>query len=377
MSRVSKTAVLLRRMAALTRKESIQILRDPSSLVIAFVLPPILLFLFAFAVSLDVKHVPFAVVLEGNGVKAHSLAAAYSATPYLDVVPVRDRRIGRELLTRGVVDGFVVIPQDFDERVLNQVPGAAIQVITDGSKPNSANFTAAYAEGVFQIWLRGEAGAAVAPRIDQRQRVWFNPELESRRVLLPGAIAIVMTMIGTLLTSLVVAREWERGTMEALMSTPPSMLEIIISKLLPYFALGLIATLGCVLMAVFLFSVPLQGSLIAVLLLSSVFLVPALGQGLLISTLAKNQFVAAQAAIFSGFMPAFLLSGFIYEIDSMPTLVQWITQVVPARYFVSSLQTVFLTGDVWAQFRWDMFAMLCVGALFFSITLANSHKRLD
>jgi ABC-2 type transport system permease protein len=367
---------LARRLAALVRKEGIQVLRDPSALFISFVLPPILLFLFAYAVSLDVKGVSFGVVLEGDGELARGLAAAYAATPYLSVHPARDRRTAARELEAGTVRGFAVIPQDFDERMLAG-GGAVVQVVTDGSQPNTANFVAAYAQGVVGNWAAGLDAAAAAPVVALAPRFWFNPELESRRVLLPGAIAIVMTMIGTLLTALVVAREWERGTMEAIMSTPPGVAEILLSKLLPYFVLGILATLGCVLMAVLLFDVPLRGSVPALLLLSTAFLVPALGQGLLISTLARNQFVAAQAAIFSGFMPAFLLSGFLYEIDSMPAAVRWVTAVVPARYFVSSLQTVFLAGDVWSQLWRDVLAMLCVGGVFFAITLAKSGKRLD
>ena len=184
-------------------------------------------------------------------------------------------------------------------------------------------------------------------------------------------------MIGTLLTALVVAREWERGTMEAVMSTPASILEILAGKLVPYFGLGLIATLGCSAAAVFLFDVPLRGSVLALLLLSCAFLVPALGQGLLISAIAKNQFIAAEAALISAFLPALLLSGFIFEIDSMPAVIRWFTHVVPARYFVASLQTVFLAGDVWSQLAPSMLAMLAIGAVFFTITALKSRKSLD
>lgn len=368
-----------RRLRALVRKECYQVLRDPSALLIAFVLPPILLFLFAFAVSLDVENVPVGVVLESDSSKAQGLAAAFAASRYLDVHPARHRREVESLMVGGELRAFVVIPADFEVRLRNGQRGAAIQIITDGSQPNSASFTAAYTQGVFSTWLASQlasSGGKVGG-LQLEPRFWFNPELASRNVLLPGAMAIVMTMIGTLLTALVVAREWERGTMEAVMSTQASMMEIIASKLLPYFFLGSLTTLGCTLLAVGFLGLPFRGSMFALLCLSAIFLVPALGQGLLISTLAKNQFVASQFAVLSAFLPALLLSGFIFEIQSMPWIVQKITLLLPARYYVSGLQTIFLAGDLWPQLLRDMSALLAVGAVFFGITFAHSRKRLD
>ncbi|MEL7451410.1 MAG: ABC transporter permease [Pseudomonadota bacterium] len=363
-----------RRLAALVRKETAQVFRDPAALLIAFVLPVILLFLFATAVSLDIRNVAFGVALESDSRQAHELAAAFAATPYLTVTPARHRAELEPMLTSGELRGFAVIPADFERRLaLGSEP--AIQVITDAAQPNTANFTAAYAQGVFANWLA--EGAATGAPVALEPRFWFNPELESRVVLLPGAIAIVMTMIGTLLTALVVAREWERGTMEAIMATPASMAEILIGKLLPYFGLGLAATLGCTLIAVFGFALPFRGSPGALLAVSAVFLVPALGQGLLISVLAKNQFIASQIALMSGFLPSFLLSGFLFEIDSMPGWIQVITHAVPARYYVASLQTIFVAGDIWWQLSRDILAMLAVGSVFFLIILTRSHKRLD
>ncbi len=208
-------------------------------------------------------------------------------------------------------------------------------------------------------------------------RFWFNPEINSRNFLIPGAIAIIMTLIGTLLTALVVSREWERGTMEAVMSTPASVLEIMLGKLLPYFALGLLATLGCAMLATHAFGVPLRGSYFALFALSSCFLIPALGQGLLISTAARNQLVASQMAALTGFLPAFMLSGFLFEISNMPGWLQIVTYALPARYFVASLQTVFLAGDLWSQFVPNMLAMLAVGAVLFGLVARNTRKTLD
>jgi ABC-2 type transport system permease protein len=367
------------RFCALLRKESLQILRDPSALAVAFVLPVILLFLFAFAVSLDVRSVPFGVVLLSDSPQARDLAAAYAATPYLQVYPGRSRQEMEALVRSGKLKGFVVIPADFERLMLNPEAGPAVQIISDGSSPNSANFSAAYATGVFTVFLQGHPLFAEQSQslVEVQQRFWFNPELDSRRVLVPGAIALVMTMIGTLLTAMVVAREWERGTMEAIMSTRASMIEIILSKLLPYFLLGSIATVGCVFLAVSVFGIPMEGSIAALMLISAVFLFPALGQGLLISTLARNQFRASMYAMLSGYLPAMLLSGFIFEINSMPWLIQKLTAIIPARYYVNSLKTVFLAGDIWPQLLRDMLAMLAIGSIFFAITIARSKKRLD
>lgn len=366
-----------RRLIALVRKESLQAIRDPSTILIAFVLPVVLLFLFAYAVSLDVREVRIGVVLESDGASAQSLAAAFAATRYLQVTPARDRREVADKVVSGKLRGFVVIPQDFERRLASQLPQPLVQVITDGSQPNTANFVANYAQGVVHTWAASRADGAPTTAVQLEPRYWFNAELESRRALVPGAIAIVMTIIGTMLTALVVAREWERGTMEAVLSTPASVIEILIGKLLPYFFLGMIATLGAAALAVFVFDVPLRGSLLALMTLSAVFLIPALGQGLLISSVTKNQFLASQVALFSGFLPAFLLSGFFFEIDAMPLPIQVITYLIPARYFVSSLQTVFLAGDVWSVFLPDLAAMAAIGLVFFMIAKRKTRKNLE
>ncbi len=375
---------MTRRLLALVHKESLQVLRDPSALLIAFVLPVVMLFLFAYAVSLDIRRVPIGVVLESDSGAAQSLAAAFAGSRYFAVTPARDRREVEPGVVAGRLRGFVVIPQDLERRLAAARPGALVQIVTDGTQPNTASFVANHATGVVGLWQAGRAGAgggaaasAGAPTLSLEPRFWFNPELESRRALVPGALAIVMTMIGTLLTAMVVAREWERGTMEAILSTPATVVEILVGKLLPYFVLGLLATIGGAALAVGVFGVPLRGSWFALLLLSSVFLVPALGQGLLISAIARNQFVAAQVALLTAFLPAFLLSGFLFEIRSMPEPIQWLTHVVPARYFNTGLQTVFLAGDVWPLLLPQLAAMLAIGLVFFAVAAAKTKKSLD
>lgn len=366
-----------RRLSGLVYKESLQVIRDPSAILVTFALPTVMMLVFAFALSLDQKHVPIGLVLESDGADAQALAAAFSGTRYFDVTPARDRREVGPRVVAGQLRGYVVIPQDFDSRLKEGSRGPLVQIITDGSQPNTANFVAAYARGVVASWLGRREGSSAARLIRLEPRFWFNPEIESRQFLIPGAIAIIMTLIGTLLTALVVAREWERGTMEAVMSTPATILEILLGKLLPYFGLGLVATFGCALLATLAFDVPLRGSYLALFALTSAFLVPALGQGLLISTAARNQLVASQLAAVTGFLPAFMLSGFLFEINSMPGWLQVITYLLPARYFVESLQTVFLAGDVWQQFLPSMLAMLAIGGFFFGLVARNTRKSLD
>lgn len=370
----------IRRLVAIAHKETLQVYRDPSTLLVAFVLPVVMLFIFAYALSLDTRNVRIGVVLESDSEAAQSLAAAFAGSRYFSVKPVRDRRQVDPEIVSGHLRGIVVIPQDFSSRLQRGRTDALVQIITDGTQPNTATFVTSYARGVVTNWNAARTGSgdeAQAKAITLQQRFWFNPELESRRALIPGALAIIMTMIGTLLTALVVSREWERGTMEGIFSTPATVLEILAGKLIPYFGLGLMATAVGAVLAVWEFDVPLRGSIFALLLLSSVFLIPALGQGLLISTLARNQFVAALIALISGYLPAFMLSGYLFEISSMPSGMQLITYLVPARYFNAALQTIFLAGDVWSLLFQSLGAMLLLGGVLYVLIVKKTRKSLE
>ncbi len=362
-------------------KEFTQVVRDPSTLLIVLVLPLLLLFLFGYAVSLDASRTRVAVVLEDNSQAALSLAMAYQNSPYFDVAMARAVEPVRGMMIDGEARAILVIPQGFGQKLKKgQTP--PIQIITDGSQPNTANFVAAYSEGVLNNWSAArQLEAAPAQRAGQplqiSSRYWYNPALKSRFFLIPGSIAIVMAMIGTLLTALVVAREWERGTMESLMATPMHMSEFIASKVIPYFLLGLGSMAICSLTAVFVFSVPFRGSIFALFILSAAYLMPALGMGLFISAVTKNQFVASQIALLSSFLPSFLLSGFLFEISSMPLPIQFITYAVPARYLIPSLQTVFLAGDFWSLFLPNILIMLAFGVGFFLLSFRTTHRSLD
>jgi len=376
---LSSSNLAVRRFVALIRKESLQIVRDPSSILIAIVLPLILLFLFGYGISLDATRVKIGIAMENTSAPANALAGAFRASPYFDVTMASDRRELEDELVAGRLKGIVVIPETFGEIYARAPETATIQVIADGSEPNTARFVSNYARGVWLNWqrqTRTEVGGP-APLLQMEARFWFNPGLKSRFFLVPGSIAIVMTLIGTLLTALVVAREWERGTMEAMMATPIGVIQLLAGKLIPYYVLALASMSVCAIIAVYLFGVPMRGSIFALFAVSTAFLFPALGQGLLISAVTKNQFVAAQAALLSGFLPATLLSGFIFEIPSMPTIIQWISYIVPARYLIPCLQSVFLAGDIWPLFLPNMGILLLIGCVFFAIAARNTKKRLD
>jgi ABC-2 type transport system permease protein len=370
----------LARLIALIRKETMQMVRDPSTFLVAVILPIILLFMFAYAVSLDIKNMPIGIIKQSDSAKAQSLAAKYSGTKFFVIVPQSDINEAKQNIILGKIRAIIIIPQNLDERIANQHSGALVEIIADGAQPNTARFVGNAAQFVAQQFLVENQYFGKMPNnpmIEMSPRYWFNAEIESRRTLIPGAMAIVMTMIGTLLTAMVVAREWERGTMEAIMASPSSVFEILIGKLLPYFMLGLIATLICAIMAVLVFHVPLRGSIFGLLAVSSAFLIPALGQGLLISAATKNQFLAAQLALMSGFLPAMMLSGFIYEISSMPIPLRIISHIVGARYYVDCLRSLFLVGDVWGVFLPNIGAMLLIGLGFFILSARATSRTLD
>jgi len=367
----------LRRFNALFFKETLQIIRDPSSVLIAVVLPLLLLFLMGYAISLDSKNIPVGIVVEKSSKYTQSLVNAFSSSPSFNVKVSQNRRDFKEAIQKGEIRSILVIPSTFSKDLLTNT--VKIQIIADGTEPNIAGYVQKYSQEVWQNWLQQEGfdKKSTAASIEVRSRFWFNAPLYSRYFLLPGAIAIILTLIGTLLTALVVAREWERGTMEAMMSTPITIIELLMGKLLPYFVLGMITVSICVFITLTWFGIPFRGSYWLLFVTSSVYLFPALSLGLLISTLAKNQFVAAQAALIIGFLPALLLSGFLFQISSMPWWLQYFTHIIPARYYVSIVQTLFLTGDIYAIVIPNLIAMVVLGSIFFAIILKITRKRLD
>jgi ABC-2 type transport system permease protein len=369
----------VRRIRALVWKESLQVMRDPSSFVVAFVLPIILLILFGYGVSFDATHIRVGLVIEEPTAETAWFLASLANTPFFDVKVATDRRAFYNDLASGDIAAIVDLPGDFSQ-ALARGDTAAVEMVTDGSDPNTASLASGYLQGAWQSWLDQRAlGLGIAPPagIDVVPRVWFNPELESRRFLVPGSIALIQMMIGSLLTALVVAREWERGTIEALLATPVGIVEFMIGKLVPNFVLGLMAMTVCLFAALFLFHLPMRGSVWLLYGFTSIFLFAALGVGLLISTVARAQFLASQIAMLVAFLPGVFFSGFLFELASMPAPLQWFSRIVPARYYVQGLQTLFLAGNIGSVLIPCSLALLLMSALVFLRTAFATRTRLD
>jgi ABC-2 type transport system permease protein len=367
----------LQRIRALVWKETRQIVRDPSSVAIGAVLPLILILLFGYGLSLDVKNVPVAVVIEYPAAEAIELAAGFQLSPYFKPVMLRSMPPAQQMLLEHRVDGIVRISADFSRRIA--AGDAALQLIVHGGDANRARIIEGYVQGIVAVWssrlaAQGQPGAS--PPAGVQTRLWFNEADDSRYFLVPGLIVLVMTLIGGLLTAMVMAREWERGTLESLFVTPVRSDEILLGKTIPYFVLSLFGFALCVLSAKFLFHVPLRGSMWVLLGASMLYVLIALGIGLLISSWVKNQLVASQLTMLITFMPAFMLSGFLFDLRSMPTVVRLITYVLPARYYVALLQSVFLAGDVWSVIVPNTLVLALMAAALALGSRAVMHKTL-
>lgn len=369
----------LRRITALVRKETYQLFRDPSSIAIGIAMPLLLILLFGYALSLDVNNVPVAVVLEDPSPEATELAASFTLSPYFDPTLLTAMPRAQELMLEQKVDAIVRIRPDFAHR-LNQ-GDAEVQILVYGSDANRARIIEAYARGAIAQWasrraMEGHrepaAGAAVV-----ESRLWFNEADDSHYFLVPGLIVLIMTLIGALLTALVMAREWERGTLEALFVTPVRAGEILMAKMIPYFALGMVGLALCILAAKFLFEVPIRGSISILVAVSMLYLLVALSIGLLISSVTRSQFVSSMATLLITFLPALFLSGFLFDLRSMPVAVRIISYALPARYYVTLLQTVFLAGDIWGVILPNAVVLLGMAAGLLALTRAVATKKLS
>lgn len=367
------------RMRGILRKEVLQILRDPSSIALAIVLPLVLLFIFGYGLSLDAENVPIAVVLDDNGLAARDVSARFDLSPYFKTIHLASMAEATEWLNQRRVDGIVHLQSDFSSSLFSR-NHSSVQVIVNGIDANRARLIQGYARGVLQTWteLRQARGEPVAgPAVKISQRIWFNEAAVSRNFLVPGLITLIMTLIGILLTALVVAREWERGTMEAILVTPIRRVDLLLGKVLPYFILGMMGMGLSVVVGTTLFQVPFRGSFVALFILSALFMLASLGFGLLISAAVRVQFVAAQISIVAGFLPAFFLSGLIFDLDSTPRFIQIVSHVVPARYFVSISHTLFMAGDVWPVLLPNALALAVMAVLFTSLAFRKITKRLE
>ncbi|MDA8028210.1 MAG: ABC transporter permease [Nitrospiraceae bacterium] len=366
------------RVRAMIRKESLQILRDPSSLAIAIVLPVLLLLIFGYGVSLDARHVPIAVVQESRTPASEGFVAGLRQSPWFVPRSYPDIHSAVAALRRQDVEGILWLRENFG-RSIESFRTHGAHVVVDGVDDNTARLVEGYLTNTWETWigfrnLRGRALSFQPVNLDVR--IWFNPDSRSRDFLVPGLIAVIMTLIGALLTSMIIAREWERGTLESLFSTPVTIGEILIGKFIPYFLLGMAGMGVSVIMGHFLFEVPLRGTLLVLTITSALFLTTALGMGLVISTISKNQFVAGQIAIVFTFLPAFILSGFIFDIHSMPLFIRVITHIIPASYYVTILQSVFLAGDIPGVIIPNAIALFFFSLFLFTLLVRISRKRI-
>ncbi|MFZ5832698.1 MAG: ABC transporter permease [Planctomycetota bacterium] len=374
----------LRRVIAVARKETLHVLRDPRSLGMAIGIPMLLLMLFGYALTLDVDKVPTVVWDQSGTAASRELISRFDGSPYFAVREYVDSydRVEHALDAREASVGLVV-PVTFAED-LAAGRGPAVQMLVDGSDANTATIAIGYAEIVAQIFsqeiadkqFRQLTGRSLVTPIEIRPRVWFNADLQSRNFIVPGLIAVIMMVISALLTSLTVAREWETGTMEQLISTPVKVPELVTGKLAPYFVIGFADVTLAVVLGKFLFGVPLRGNVALLFGLSSIFLAGVLSMGIMISIITKSQLLASQLAMVATFLPAFLLSGFIFAIPNMPIVIQYITYIVPARYFVAILKAIYLKG-VGLEVIWTSALLLCAyGALTFTVANVRLKKKL-
>jgi ABC-2 type transport system permease protein len=366
------------RLKAVSRKEVIQLWRDTRSLILAFALPVLLLILFGYAITWDVNEIRTAVVDQDKSARSRELIAAFTSSgyfiirDYLDDISEIDVR-----LKQGSDQIALVIPPDFSAR-LDGGEGAELQALVDGSDANTATIILAYAEAVTlgyaaEVQLRGERRA---PVVTAQSRIWYNEELTSRNMIVPGLVAVIMMIIAAMLTSLTIAREWERGTMEQLAATPVTRLEVVIGKLVPYLAIGLIDVAVCSALGIWLFDVPFRGNVFLLMMLSFFFLTGALGLGMFISAVARSQLEATQLAMIVTFLPAYLLSGFMFAIDVMPIVLRAITFLVPARYFLVVTRGLFLKGVGVEVLRVQGLLMVAFSLIGFAMAVRVFRKEL-
>lgn len=375
----------LRRVWAITRKEFIHIIRDPRSLGMAIAIPMLLLVLFGYALTLDVDNVPMVIWDQSDTIQSRDFVSHFQGSEYFSIRKyITDYKAVDKAINSGQALAVLIIPKDFAQ-LLEAGRKTPVQLIVDGSDSNTATIIMSYVRSVTQGYsaqillnqVNQLTGKAVPEPVDFQPRVWFNPDMESKNYIIPGLIAVIMMVIAALLTSLTVAREWERGSMEQLIATPIKGHELITGKLLPYFVIGLFDVLLAVLMGEFLFDVPLRGSVALLFVMAAIFLAGALSLGMLISIVTKSQLLASQLAMVLTFLPSFLLSGFMYAISNMPKAIQLITFAIPARYFVALLKAIYLKGIGLEIIAGEALLLAVFGVV--TVTLANLKfiKKLE
>ncbi len=367
------------RVISLTRKEVRQLLRDPGSLALGIGLPIALILIFGFGLSLDVRDAPVAVVLEDSSPMAAEMVAGLELSIYIRPSIVGSMHDAERLMLARRVDAIVRIPNDFSRRL--NAGDAVVQLLVHGTEASRAAIIRSYVSSALAQWAQRQADrAAVIPApgtVRIEERLWFNAANTSTWYLVPGLIVLIMTLVGAFLTAMVMAREWERGTLEALFVTPVRPEEILLAKIIPYFMVGMLGLGMCLLAARFLFEVPMYGSLLIILVSSMLYMVVALGIGLVISSVTKNQFLASQLAIITSFMPAMMLSGFLFDLRNVPAVIRLVGHLLPATYFMELIRTLFLAGNVWPLIFKNCAILMGYAILLMGLARFVTRKKLD
>lgn len=369
------------RLWAIARKEFIQIFRDVRSLTMAFLLPFVLIFLFSYAITLDIRQIPTAIIDYSNSEYSRDLIRRFTNSRYfVDTGAPATEREMQELMDRGHIRVGIVIPADFADQLT--CGRAQIQTIADGADANTSQSTLAYTNMIISEFNAARLQQSLGNRISSlpvraQTRLWYNPDLDSQNFLVPGLISLIMTILGSLLASLTIAREWERGTMELLISTPLRPLELAVGKLIPYYLIGMVDLFLAAYIGIVVFEVPFVGSLWLLAMFSTLFLFAALAVGYLISVMLKSQQAAYQVSLLTSFLPGFLLSGFLFPISSMPPVIRIVSFVIPGRYFITALRGLFLKGSTLEQLLPEAVALLGFALLFSVLAVMKFRKKIQ
>ncbi len=369
------------RIKALLKKEILQIKRDKSAILIAFFLPIALTFIFGYAISIDTSKIKIGLVIEDDQSQAVSeLVGFFEGSKFVTIKKFTHSAnlITRDILSQKIGVG-VVIPSDFNKKLIKENI-ASVQLITDGSDPNTAAFSSSYVSAIMDLYvdhMNSQRGIKTSPIVDIQARFWYNEALKADHLLNIGSIGFVLSIAGTLLTALVVARDWERGAMEYLIATPVTIHEIVLGKILPYLALGMGSFFISFFCVMIFFGTPFKGSIIIFAILGLLYLILTTGLGLLISTASKSQFVASQGAILVSMVPTIMLSGLVYDIETMPKIMQFITNIVPAKYLINAMKTLFLMGNEWSILIPNALGIIAIASFIIFMILKKTRKTID
>ena len=367
----------LKILKALVKKEFYQIFRDPSSIVIAFILPLISSLIFMYGLNLDTPCVTVGIKNDDANPEISTLIKSFGNSQYVQSIVYDNEKELEDDIVRSKIKGALFIPNDFSTK-LSRGQNADVMIITDGTDVNTANYVQSYTNAIINNWLASSKyqRKIKPPVINTEIRFWYNQDMNSHHFILPGSIAITMTLVGMLLTALVIAREWERGTMEALLSTQVKKIHIVLGKYIPYFVLGMLSMAFNVFMCIYVFNIPFRGNLFILFSVCGLFLFTALGTGLFISSVFKNQFLASQIALLIGYLPVLMLSGLMFPINSMPKFFQYMTMILPSRYFVIFIESEFMAGTIWKIVIANTIFLSILGIVLFIATYNKTDMRL-